>query len=97
MLLGTWTIEDDGISSVITFHDDGTFEAQVREGERQQWQFKGSWVLAGKWLHYKYSQSNFAAIPPGTKDRDELINVGEKQLVLGSESAREVYRRVPDR
>lgn len=93
-LLGTWRTTEGDVTSIMTFFENGTFDGCIREAGLQKWQFNGSWVLSGKWLHYTYTRSDVAAIPPGTKDRDELIKVDRKRLVLGDGLRREAYERV---
>lgn len=101
-LLGTWRIVRDAtvdaaranVNTTMSFLPGGRFEGYVDKGGKREWTFKGSWVLAGRWLHYTYTESDRDYVRPGTKDRDEVILATSEKLVLKSKAGTETYLRV---
>lgn len=94
-LIGVWHIEDQELSSSMAFFQDGSFEGSVSRAGKSLWKCRGSWRIAGRWLHYKYTESNLARIPPGTTDRDKVVDVSDDTLILEGEAGRETYKRSP--
>ena len=93
--VGEWLYADKEQSCRYSFHADGSFSGEVsRHGELIS-QFKGKWKVEPGALLYTYTGDVFKRIPPGTTDRDQVIQMRRDSfLIQAANGERRRYRRV---
>jgi hypothetical protein len=86
-LVGTWSWHKEDMTVVVSYSKDGTYRGRKEKVGYITWEYEGRWTLKGRRLHYVYTASTMATVPPGTEDDDELLKITpdfyETKNVLG--------------
>jgi hypothetical protein len=99
-LIGTWShaerVANAGEVAVeMTFGPKGEFHGFMTVNGQKVWNFSGTWSFAESRLDYVYKKSDWANVPVGMKDRDEVLEVTKKHLRLKCVTGAErTYSRV---
>jgi hypothetical protein len=94
-LVGDWRYSDAMQSCHYSFKPDGSFSGEVIRGAKPVLKFAGRWKIEGDSLHYVYLHEAFGRIPPGTTDRDQLLELKEDSfLIRATNGDRRRYLRV---
>ena len=94
-LIGHWRYSDATQSCDYSFRPDGSFSGEVRQRTKIVSRFTGRWTIKGTGLVYTYVNDAFGRIPPGTLDRDELLEVKNGSFVIQAANGdRRRYRRI---
>jgi hypothetical protein len=94
-LVGHWRYADSAQSCDYSFKPDGSFTGQVRHRAKIVSNFTGRWTVSGNALLYSYLSDVYGRIPPGTTDRDQLLQVRpESFLIKAANGDHRRYRRV---
>ncbi len=97
-LLGTWHHEQQMpnaglVAAEMTFVKDGTFHGYIDVQGHRFWNYAGNWKVKDGWLYYDYTKSDRDGIPPGTKDKDQILQITPTELKIRSEGGEEIYER----
>ena len=94
-LVGDWRYSDATQSCHYSFRPDGSFSGEVTRDAIPVLKFAGRWKIEGKALSYVYLREAFGRIPPGTTDRDQLLEVKENSfLIQAANGDRRRYLRI---
>jgi hypothetical protein len=83
-LVGRWRSTDDQHVAEYTFLANGTFTGYVASEESVLSQFTGKWVLRDGLIRYEYTADRKGQIPPGTRDRDRVVQIKRDHFVIQS-------------
>ena len=81
-LIGNWRYSDETQSCHYSFKPDGSFSGEVTGRGKLVLRFTGRWRVEGDALLYVYLSEAFSRIPPGTTDRDQLLEVKKDSFVI---------------
>ena len=94
-LVGNWRYSDATQSCHYSFGPDGSFSGEVTRHAKPVLKFAGRWKIEGNALNYVYLREAFGRIPPGTTDRDQLLEVkNDSFLIRAANGDRRRYLRV---
>ncbi len=94
-LAGEWLYKDPAQSCRYLFKNDGTFSGEVTQRGESLSRFRGKWAVQGDALLYEYTGDALGRIPPGTRDRDKLLEVRKDEFIIeASDGSRRSYRRI---
>jgi hypothetical protein len=94
-LVGDWRYSDAIQSCHYSFKPDGSFSGEVTRHAKPVLKFAGRWKIEGDALNYVYLREAFGRIPPGTTDRDQLLDVKDDSfLIRAANGDRRRYVRV---
>jgi hypothetical protein len=74
-LVGEWRYADPMQSCHYVFNQDGSFNAEVTYQHKLLSQITGKWRVEGRNLLYQYISDARGTVPPGSIDRDKLLNI----------------------
>jgi hypothetical protein len=93
-LVGNWRYSDEIQGCRYSFKPDGSFSGEVTRRGKLVLKFTGRWRVEGAALLYVYVSEAFGRIPPGTTDRDQLLDVEKDSFVIqAANGERRRYRR----
>jgi hypothetical protein len=93
-LVGDWRYSDDIQGCQYSFKPDGSFTGEVTRRRKLVLKFTGRWRVEGGALLYVYVSEVFGRIPPGTTDRDQLLEVKRDSFVIQAANGEQRrYRR----
>ena len=93
--VGEWIYADETQSCRYSFSGDGSFRGEVSYARATISRFTGRWTVKGDSLLYTYLGDTFGRIPPGTTDRDQLLEVNRDWfLIRAANGERRRYRRI---
>jgi hypothetical protein len=81
-LVGHWRYADRQQSCDYAFERNGSFTGEVQFQKRIVSRFNGRWSLRGDALLYTYLSDAFGRIPPGTTDRDQILEIKERSFLI---------------
>lgn len=82
-LVGKWRHEGkDGQVAAQVFRANGTYVAELRQGDALKRKFEGLWRLDGDRIVYTYTADSLAQIPVGTEERDYLVRIAEDYYTI---------------
>jgi hypothetical protein len=94
-LAGEWVYKDPVQSCRYVFSKDGTFSGEVTQRGEALSRFTGKWAVQDGALLYEYTSDALGRIPPGTRDRDTLLEMKKTHFVIeASDGSRRTYRRI---
>lgn len=94
-LVGDWRYSDDTQSCHYSFKPDGSFSGEVTRRAKMVLKFTGRWRIEGDALNYVYLSEAFGRIPPGTVDRDQLLELkSDSFLIRAANGDRRRYLRI---
>ncbi len=94
-LVGHWEYADEQQSCDYSFRPDGSFTGQVKFQTKVVSKFNGRWSLRKNALLYTYLSDALGRIPPGTTDRDQILEIREQSfLIQAANGAQRRYHRV---
>lgn len=94
-LVGDWRYSDATQSCHYSFKPDGSFSGEVTRHAKPILKFAGQWNIKENALNYIYLKEVFGRIPPGTVDRDQLLEVKKGSfLIQAANGDRRRYFRV---
>jgi hypothetical protein len=94
-LVGSWRYVDSTQSCDYSFKGDGSFTGTVKFQKKLVSKFTGRWRVKDGALLYSYISDVFDRIPPGTNDRDQLLEVKKDSfLIQAANGERRRYLRV---
>ena len=94
-LAGEWLYKDPVQSCRYVFSKDGTFSGEVTQRGESLSRFTGKWAVEDGALLYEYTADALGRIPPGTRDRDTLLETERDHFVIeASDGSRRTYRRI---
>jgi hypothetical protein len=94
-LVGHWRYADQQQSCDYSFHPNGSFTGHVKFRTKVVSQFNGRWSLRKNALFYTYLSDSLARIPPGTTDRDQILEIKEQSfLIQAANGEQRRYHRV---
>jgi hypothetical protein len=95
-LVGDWRYSDETQGCHYSFKPDGFFSGEVTRRGKLVLKFTGRWRVEGGALLYVYLSEAFGRIPPGTTDRDQLLELQKDWFVIqAANGERRRYRRSP--
>ena len=93
-LVGDWRYSDETQGCHYSFKPDGSFSGEVTRRGTLVLKFTGRWRVEGDALLYVYLSEAFGRIPPGTTDRDQLLELKKDWFVIqAANGERRRYRR----
>ncbi|MGC2519473.1 MAG: hypothetical protein WA373_10270 [Burkholderiales bacterium] len=94
-LVGRWIYKGTDYTSDVTFAKDGMFFATYARSGEPNAQFEGKWLTDKQYLYWQYTKSSSPKVKPGARDKDTLVEITAKFLVLDTRDNRRVkYVRV---
>ena len=81
-LVGDWRYSDELQSCHYSFKPDGSFSGEVTQRGRLVLKFTGRWRVEKDAVLYVYLSETRGRIPPGTTDRDQLLEVKKDSFVI---------------
>jgi len=94
-LVGHWRYADRQQSCDYAFERNGSFTGEVKFRTKVVSRFNGRWSLRGSALLYTYLSDAFGRIPPGTTDRDQILEIKERSfLIQAANGEQRRYHRV---
>ena len=94
-LVGHWRYADEQQSCDYSFQPDGSFTGQVKFLRKVVSRFNGRWELRESALLYTYLSDSLGRIPPGTTDRDQILDIKEQSfLIQAANGEQRRYHRV---
>jgi hypothetical protein len=94
-LTGEWLYSDATQSCRYVFAKDGSFSGEVKARGTSLSRFTGKWAVERDTLLYEYTGDALGRIPPGTRDRDQLLKIAASEFVIqASDGSQRTYRRV---
>ena len=83
-LVGEWRHEGDPGQPVAhcTFRENGTYTAELRQGNKLMRRFEGLWHLDGEMIVYTYLTDSLEQISEGTVEKDQLIRVTDDYYTI---------------
>ncbi len=87
-LVGRWRMEGTLPPSILVLSADGTWAATVRAPKQPEvlYQVSGTWWADDRYVHWLYTNSTSPYAPPGTRDRDTLVEIGRDFFVIMNKS-----------
>jgi hypothetical protein len=62
------------------------------------WTYSGVWQIKGHYLNTLYTKSSLRSVPPGTKDKDKIIEIKDNYFIIENQSGRiSKYVRNPEK
>ncbi len=93
-LVGQWRCRLGPQTCQYVFRENGTFSGYVTEGGALLSNFSGRWRRNGDAIHYEYTNDTVGKIPPGTTDRDTLVEIARNYFVIeAADGSRRRYVR----
>ncbi|MFL6520444.1 MAG: hypothetical protein ACJ8NS_09520 [Chthoniobacterales bacterium] len=94
-LVGNWGYSDEVQSCHYSFNPDGSFSGEVNRGGKLALKFAGKWKVEKQAILYVYLSEARGRIPPGTTDRDQLLELREDSFVIqAANGERRRYLRI---
>jgi hypothetical protein len=81
-LVGDWRYSDKLQSCHYSFRPDGSFSGEVMQRGRLALKFTGRWRVEKEAILYVYLSEAHDRIPPGTTDRDQLLELRKDWFVI---------------
>lgn len=95
-LVGNWRYSDEIQSCHYSFRPDGSFSGEVSRGGLRVLKFAGRWRVDKDAILYVYLAEARGRIPPGTADRDQLLDLKKDSFVIqAANGERRRYLRCP--
>jgi hypothetical protein len=81
-LVGDWRYSDELQSCRYSFRSDGSFSGGVTRGGKLVLKFVGRWRVERNAVLYVYLSEAQGRIPPGTTDRDQLLELKKNSFLI---------------
>ncbi len=75
-LYGSWKYSQGQVVGYFTFNSDMTFGGRVEESGITTWKYRGTWSFKNNAIDYRYTFSSSDQIKVGTRDHDEILEIG---------------------
>jgi uncharacterized protein (TIGR03066 family) len=91
-LVGTWRYQDKEQVATYVFHPDGTFHAELRQGEKVR-KFEGLWKIRDDLITYTYKKDSYGRAN-SVVESDRLLRVDESSYTIeaGDRNQRTYWR-----
>ncbi|MCP3672575.1 MAG: hypothetical protein GY814_19565 [Gammaproteobacteria bacterium] len=83
-LYGSWKYTQGQVVGYFTFNSDMTFGGRVEESGIAIWKYRGTWSFKNNAIDYRYTFSSSDQIKVGTRDHDEILEIGCDQIKIKS-------------
>ncbi len=95
-LVGTWQYKTDLQVATYVFRADGTFTAELKQGEEVR-KFEGKWLLLEGAITYTYTSDSEKRLGEGVKERDQLDRIDESSYTIrAADDNLRTYFRIPE-
>jgi hypothetical protein len=93
--VGHWRHKGDTAASVLTIGKDGTWSATVAVDNGPVYEVAGKWLTDEHYIYWLYTESTSPYAPPGTRDKDRLIDIADDYFVTARrDGKRTKYERI---
>ena len=93
--VGQWHHKSDTAASVLTVGKDGTWSATVAVDNGPIYEAAGKWLTDEHYIYWLYTKSTSPYAPPGTRDKDRLIDIADDYFVTARrDGKRAKYERI---